>query len=468
MPVQTILGKLNGTFLANVLTQSYPVSKSIRAAVAYADLHEPLVEHVRRHPEARLKFYGRMDETGAVSTRLLEWFLKKAPPTAECFLVNGAYHPKVIWWHGYGAYVGSANLTRNGWEKNIEAGLFLREDELDDLGVSEQLDELFNELDRIALRLTDELYVKLVALETERRRIQPHLDSLRRRFDELLGKEKPYAGQTIVVRPSERPSKARQEFVDEWRETLQLMRKLCRAFDAMKKRPAWVPADANPTVHFDQFLHGYYYHVVLKSFDEGDSAAKVGQLHERNRAAPERALADAASWWAALKEPPSTGSLGNEQDFITERAPRMRELLSPAALDRMDRETFVEALSKVYAFRDHARRVENAVYDLPSDHHESEDERIERFARWMWTRRSDADKSVVDLLRFIIHGSDPADAVDRLWLATRDKRWRLPRLGKSSLGEVLGWARPDHYPPRNDRTNKALRALGYDVQVFNK
>ncbi len=466
--MQTILGKLNGTFLVNTLTQSYPVSKSIRAAVAYADYHEPLVEHLRRHPEVRLKFYGRMDETSAVSLRLLDWFLKKAPPTAECFLVNGAYHPKVIWWHGYGAYVGSANLTRNGWERNIEAGLFLTEDELEELGVAEHLDDLFVELDRISLRLTDELYAKLDAIEKERRRVQPQLDAVKRKFDELLGKEKPYAGQTTVVRPSERPSKARQEFVDEWRATLQRMRTLCRDFEAMRKRPAWVPADANPTVHFDQFLHGYYYHVVLKSSDEGDSATKVGQLYERNKGSPEKALASAADWWAALPEPPSTGALGNEENFIRERAPRMRELLTAAALDRMTEEMFVDALGKVYAFRDHARRVENAIYGLPSDHHETEDERIQRFAKWIWTRRSDAGKTVVDLLRFIIHGNDPADAVDRLWLAMRDKRWRLPRLGKSSLGEVLGWARPDDYPPRNDRTNKALRALGYDVQVFNK
>jgi len=461
--VQTILGKLNGTFLVNVLTQSYPVSKSIRAAVAYADFHEPLVEHLRRHPDVRLKVYGRMDETGAVSLRLLEWFLKQAPPTAQCFLINGHYHPKVIWWHEYGAYIGSANLTRNGWEKNIEAGVFLTEDELEELGVADHLDALFAELDRISIKLVDEVYAKLAAIDKERRRIQPQLDVVKRRFDELLGKEKPYPGQTTVIRP-----KARQEFVDEWRETLQLMRTLCRQFDAMKKRPAWVPPDANPTVHFDQFLHGYYYHVVLKSFDEGLSAAKVGQLYERNKASPERALADAASWWATLKEPPSTGSLGNEQDFISEHAPRMRELLGQASLDHMTEEMFMDALTKVYAFRDHARRVENAIYGLPSDHHESEDERIERFARWIWTRRSEAGKSVVELLKFVIYGSEPIDAMDRLWLATRDKRWRLPRLGKSSLGEVLGWARPDDFPPRNDRTNKALRALGYDVRVFNK
>jgi hypothetical protein len=30
---------------------------------------------------------------------------------------------------------------------------------------------------------------------------------------------------------------------------------------------------------------------------------------------------------------------------------------------------------------------------------------------------------------------------------------------------VVGWARPEDTPPRNGRTNKALRALGYPVRV---
>jgi hypothetical protein len=465
--MKTVLGKLNSTFLVNLLAQSHPVATSISAAIAYADYHEPLIDHLRRHPETSIKFYGRMDHEGAVSLRLLEWFLKHAPATAECYLVNGRYHPKVIWWHGFGAYIGSANLTRNGWERNVEAGLFLTEDELEESGTSEQLDTLFEELERISLRLTDEVYAKLSAVESERKKLQPGLDAVKRRFDDLLGSEKPYAGQTVVTRPGERRSKAQQTFVDEWRDALQLMRSLCREFAAMKKRPRWVSEGANSTVHFDQFLHGYYYHLVLKTLDEGNSAGKVEQLHERNKANPGAALRDAASWWASLSEAPSKARY-DEEAFIRERAPRAQVLFSAASLDNMDEAWFVEALSNVYAFREHARQIERSFYGLPPDHHESEDQRAERFARWLWTQRTEGGKTPVDVLRFVIHGAEPADAVHRIWLATRDPKWRLPRVGKSSYGEALGWARPDDYPPRNDRTNKALRALGYDVRIFNR
>ncbi len=44
------------------------------------------------------------------------------------------------------------------------------------------------------------------------------------------------------------------------------------------------------------------------------------------------------------------------------------------------------------------------------------------------------------------------------------------RLGNSArwpeqLGEIVVWARPDEFPPRNMQTSKGLRALGYNVRI---
>jgi hypothetical protein len=55
----------------------------------------------------------------------------------------------------------------------------------------------------------------------------------------------------------------------------------------------------------------------------------------------------------------------------------------------------------------------------------------------------------------------------RLWLGISSDEYRLPHFGQSTLGEAVGWARPDDYPPRNNRTNKALRSLGHDVKLFS-
>lgn len=50
-------------------------------------------------------------------------------------------------------------------------------------------------------------------------------------------------------------------------------------------------------------------------------------------------------------------------------------------------------------------------------------------------------------------------------VAIRSDEWAIPRIGLSSLGEIVGWARPDEFPPRNMRTSKGLRALGYNVRI---
>ncbi len=53
----------------------------------------------------------------------------------------------------------------------------------------------------------------------------------------------------------------------------------------------------------------------------------------------------------------------------------------------------------------------------------------------------------------------------RLWNAIRSDDWAIPHVSLSSLGEIVVWARPDEFPPRNMQTSKGLRALGYNVRI---
>ncbi len=95
----------------------------------------------------------------------------------------------------------------------------------------------------------------------------------------------------------------------------------------MNLRPKWVSADANDTVHFDQFLHACYYVRVREREDEDDSARsheRVNRFFEKNQADKEGALRDAAVWWASLEEAPH-----GEDVFIAMTAPNMR---APAVL----------------------------------------------------------------------------------------------------------------------------------------
>ena len=89
-------------------------------------------------------------------------------------------------------------------------------------------------------------------------------------------------------------NKTLSRFVQEWMRTLQLMRGLAKEFVALGLRPKWVDADAHPAVHFDQFLHAYYYDRI-RSGVGGDDAEelsgleKVELLFQKHRANPAEA-----------------------------------------------------------------------------------------------------------------------------------------------------------------------------------
>ena len=77
---------------------------------------------------------------------------------------------------------------------------------------------------------------------------------------------------------------------------------------------------------------------------------------------------------------------------------------------------------------------------------------------------------VVDnCLRPLIPYSDviwgPGDVAQRIWTASHDPDYRLHDVSVSTFGEVVSWTRPYDFPPRNQRTNKAIKALGRKIKV---
>ena len=70
------------------------------------------------------------------------------------------------------------------------------------------------------------------------------------------------------------------------------------------------------------------------------------------------------------------------------------------------------------------------------------------------------------MLYQLIWGSEKNIAT-RLWEASRSDEWALPWLREATLGEILGWARPNEFPPRNGRSIKALKALGYSFEKID-
>lgn len=152
----------------------------IDAAVAFAG-DEPQLFRPRPSGNLSITFLGRID---GVSPKLLRRLLSN--PSVRCRLVTTDFHAKVLHWHGFGAYVGSANLTWQAWERNVECGVFWTKGELEELKIRSELDALFASLTEASVPLTAKL---VAAIEKRGEKREDFLKKREEYRDELTDLE---------------------------------------------------------------------------------------------------------------------------------------------------------------------------------------------------------------------------------------------------------------------------------------
>lgn len=110
--MKLILGQINKNFLGGILNEIDMSNASIDridAAVAYAT--DPQFFNWCFEKKIPLNYYGRLENIFAVSEQILDLFLSQGSinPIIHCYLVE-KHHAKVIWWHGFGVYIGKAKI----------------------------------------------------------------------------------------------------------------------------------------------------------------------------------------------------------------------------------------------------------------------------------------------------------------------------------------------------------------------
>ena len=449
--MKAILGPINGEYLRDLTLSAADGTEVVYAAVAYASKKSLLFDWCRKHG-VPLKYWGRYDHTVPVSVAILRSFLSARSPNYQCKLAT-KFHPKVIWWRGHGCYIGSANLTDSAWNTNVEAGIFYTEDDLDDRGFTPQLIQFFRTIDENSFDLTTELVDKIEARKKELSRRDFEDREAQKHFMSLTG-VKQWSGLVTVQKASSLDA-SRTRFLDEWNSTLEIMRMIGERVGRESNRPPWVRADVPDSLVADQFLHAYYYH---HTFD--GRKANYEAFFEDHRTDPEAALTEAVDWWANTPTPPS-----NENNTLDRDAPRVRELMQRDRLKRIGVEEWKDVCSRVHSIKDYARRVSNTAVGLPDRPHYSIPEKADALAKFHVRQRNASDQTIFELLDYVLYGGDDMDTPVRIWEADSNPRYKIERFGLSALGEVVGWARPEVFPPRNRRTSKALRSLGFDVSV---
>lgn len=454
--MRLILGGVNGDYLRNLIEGASAIvegaraTESVWAAVAYATDAKGSGSLIRWcfDNEIPLKFWGRLDEEVPVRVEILNLFLQRRSPQYVCKLVTH-HHAKVIWWRGFGVYVGSANLTYSAWNSNVEAGCFFEESEIDSQFEGD-LNRLFAELDANATMLTEELRDLMV------RRGQA-LASKRVPDDDFWNHPSINKWRGLVhTTPRKADDRRKAAFLSEWHSTLQILRDIGATVSLDVNRPAWVDATASSGAQADQFLHAHYYH---NTFD--GRRANYEWHYAQNHADPIRARDEAIAWWQGLPSAPT-----NEDVAINITAQRLQELLSKERLKRMTLPEFREVAESVHAMVEFARRVRNSIVGLQSNGIAyTIPQKLDALTGHIWSSKAENGSGVTEVIAHILYGGSEDLLPGRLWDAVADPKWKLECMGISAYGELVGWAMPDKFPPRNGRTSKALRSLGYDVQV---
>lgn len=446
--MKLIANGVNGNYLRDFLPDENDGADSAVAAIAYgsdiANRKEDLIGNCLKLG-LRLDIWMRYDQTVPVSVSVLERLLVNKRNNIFCKLIPDCFHPKLIWWPGYGCYIGSANLTDRAWNSNIEAGLFLTADDLERDGISIQLELFFNRLRELpqSYPLTDELIQEMREFVERRTEVKNDPES----------RLHPFFNGLNFASSEETSTRDRDRFLRERNATLQVMRHI--AEELVQARPNWVRPETPLPWEVDQFLHSYYTNRV------GDRRQKpIEEYYERNRMDPYGALSDAITWWRSTAAAPS-----NENETFDTTAPYIRDHLSSAKLPILSVDEFSNICLYTHATKDHVAKIALSKLGRPDLKNLSISKRVPLFAAWLWSERNAKGWGIQKLLEFVLYGGEDTKLLERLYLAANSDEYALPHYGINSLAEVVGWARPDIAWPRNGRTNKALRALGYDVRV---
>jgi len=446
--------------LTTLLKQAMPLTTRVQAAVAYVSRADHALFDACRRPDIKipLELWARHDAMLATSPEVMGRFLKEADPNFICYLIGQHYHPKIIWWHGYGVYIGSANLTPSAWGGNIEGGVVIREDELDIDDMRGELQAFFEDMRELGTLLSREIYDDALRHREAMKAFQAAKLGVAASFRNLSSYASIQNRSLADIVSTRDPNKKLHTFRAEWEGTLQHLRNLQAIVAAPENRPEWMPPDAPAAIQVDQFLHSVYYNRVRQG-----AAIPYEDWFKRNHLRSKAVVDEFVQWWRESKQPEQEGELV----ILTKWVATHRRLLTHKKLGALTESEFVEAARCIHAINDHAKRRRSS--ELGEIEHDDDtdvlEERRNRHCQALYYETNAMGWTPPKLLEHLIWGGPWHETADRLYRCVRDPDYKIPRLGLSALGEFVGWGLPEHFPPRNDRTNKALRALGYNVHV---
>ena len=398
--------------------------KKIYAAIAYT--HSRLLVDICIEKEIHLEWWGLFDSQESTSIELIQKAINT--PLVKFYPFAERFHPKVIYFEGYGIYVGSANMTTKALLHNIEAGIFIEESDLTEENLKE-ITEFFDTLRKKSIPATSNDLEKIEKFLEESSKYREDREkineNIEQSFQEHLGHlfllEK---GVRDFSTKANRKTKDKElSFKKEWRETQNYLSHVEEVLQ-QHKQPEWVHEQNFPKIITVQFIYAYYHSNVLEENEGRNSDEVVEEYFQKNKKKSEGILLEAIKWWSRLKNPPSSAN-----DHINKWTPSNYRILSKLRKTDLSLKDFSQVIAQNHAAREHARQVRNETLGLEPDYHGSYEERTKKFTEWLFHQKTQKEKSIHDVIKYILF-FESEDIEVRIFNVLNSDDWKIAHFGK--------------------------------------
>jgi len=247
----------------------------------------------------------------------------------------------------------------------------------------------------------------------------------------------------------------KEKFKAEWLETLSTIRNIASQINDF--RPSWISPEIPKYWQVDQFLHAYYYNKVKQT----NNTYPFEEYYQSNKSNPQGALIEMLQWWKSQPTPPS-----DEDHTFDVSAPAICKAFAKDKILNLNVDEFCTVLSSTHATRDHVIKLSTAKLGRPDVKSLTRGERLPLLADMLYQKQNKKGQSILELMYYVLYGGKADLMWERIYEAGKLPDYQFGHYGINSIAEVVGWALPEITPPINGRTNKALRALGYPVNVY--
>lgn len=266
-----------------------------------------------------------------------------------------------------------------------------------------------------------------------------------------------------VKEPSRNQTKdslSKHHFITEWKNTIQILNEIAIDYTNFGKKPRWLPTNTNINIEIDRML-SWYYDNHIKDRKQGNVYSIIQELHDENYGNGKAGIGLVFKLWTNLTEEPENG-LAN---FFENESSVVANYLSQSKILNLTDEELATVVYHCHALSGYIDKF-NSYKDLGIERKNgarvSLSDKSLAYVKTTLSGRNEEGLSIKDVLNYFIWGEGLLE--QRLWNCLGgDKRYSFSGIGRSSLGELIGRARPSEFPVRNERISRTLYALGFDV-----